>query len=74
MRQENSEHVKLVAGFVTQGESWWDAVGSFLLAAKKLLTPGAKAVYRHGTGNHLKMQKFLEGCMNYNAAGGAPAP
>ena len=73
MRQENSEHRKLVAGFATQNETWWDAVAAFLLAARKTLTPGAKAVYRHGTGNHVKLQTFLEQCRNYNAAGGAPA-
>jgi hypothetical protein len=73
MRQDNSEHRKLVAGFATQNESWWDAVAAFLLAARKTLTPGAKAVYRHGTGNHVKLQNFLERCRNYNAAGGAPA-
>jgi hypothetical protein len=71
MRQTNPEHVKLVAGFVSQGESWWDAVGYFLLAAKKTLTPGAKAVYRHGTGNHVKLQQFLDQCRQFNSAGGS---
>jgi hypothetical protein len=73
MRQENPEHVKLIAGFMTEGMPWWDAVGTFLLAARKTLTPGAKAVYRNGTGNHIKLQNFLHQCRLYNAAGAAPA-
>ena len=72
MRQDNPEHVKLVAGFVSEGVAWWDAVATFLLAARKTLTPGAKAVYRNGTGNHIKLQNFLVKCLTYNSAGGAP--
>lgn len=57
------QHRQLLRCFAQPNFSWWDQAEAFIRALRKLLNPGAKAVYRPGgTGNHVRVSQFLKNC------------
>ena len=74
LRDDNPQHAALLSSWVRSNVSWFDKVEIFCKSLRALLTPGAKAVYRPGgTGNHVKVQSFIQSCLSGSyAAGAAP--